>query len=103
MEVAPFESCIVCYRGDVMTGIAFRGEAEWVLAGLKVLGVPEEDVYPTLRVFLEEEGWTGAPDEVPSGQITVPVRVCADCAAKTPFSVGRLPNLPAIELQEGGE
>jgi len=41
------ETCIVCLRGTD-TGLAFEGEAEWLLAGLEQLGVPEDEAYATL-------------------------------------------------------
>ena len=36
------DSCVVCLQG-CDTGLAFRGEAEWVLAGLHVLGIPDDE------------------------------------------------------------
>jgi hypothetical protein len=83
--VAPYHSCIVCFKGDTTIGLAFRGEAEWILAGVQTIGIPEEQAYPTLRAGLEERGWTGAPGEVPGGEIVEGFRLCRECAASTPF------------------
>lgn len=72
-------SCVVCGQGTD-TVIAFHGEAEWHIAGLRVLGVPEgEDV-------LAYEAATGSePGTAPSGETTLQVRVCAACCARSPF------------------
>ena len=40
----PFQSCVVCFRGDTTTAMMFRGEAELVIAGFMRLGLPEEEV-----------------------------------------------------------
>ena len=82
--VAPFESCIVCFKGDVDTAVGFQGPAEWILAGLEALGVPKDQCYGTLRAFLEEDGWEGAPGEVPDGELLHYVRVCRECVKKCP-------------------
>ena len=93
-QVAPFQSCIACFRGDTTTGVALKGEAEFCIAGLIVLGVPEDQALGTFHVCMEAEGWTGQPDEVPGGEVTLPIRLCRECAAKTPFAVGQVPSLP---------
>jgi hypothetical protein len=70
-------SCVVCLQG-CDTALAFRGEAEWVLAGLRVLGLPDDEAAKTLTEV------TGcAPGMVPDGKITVPVRVCEACVQAT--------------------
>jgi hypothetical protein len=71
------DSCIVCLQG-CDTGLAFRGEAEWAVAGLRNLGV-EHDVSATII----EQMFGCEPGMVPNGIITVPVRVCESCVAKS--------------------
>ena len=34
-------SCVACLRGTD-TGLAFTGEAEWIIAGMMMLGIPED-------------------------------------------------------------
>lgn len=71
------DSCVVCLKGTD-TGLAFVGEAEWVLAGLRVLGVPDDQASETLGAV------TGCqPGMVPDGEITVQLRVCETCAKAT--------------------
>ena len=68
-------SCAVCRRGTD-TGLVFQGVAEWALAGLQVLGIPEDEA----AIMLEQA--TGCdPGKVPTGEVTLPVRVCRQCAA----------------------
>jgi hypothetical protein len=70
-------SCAVCMHGTD-TGLAFRGVAEWVIAGHVVLGIPQDQA--TLMV----QRATGAdPGMVPDGEITVVIRVCRDCAERS--------------------
>jgi hypothetical protein len=70
-------SCVVCLQG-CDTALAFRGEAEWIIAGLRVLGLPSGEAEQTLAHA------TGCdPDMVPNGELTVPVRVCESCVQAT--------------------
>ena len=69
------DSCVVCLQGTD-TGLAFVGEAEWVIAGLTVLGIPEDQ---GTTMISEVTGC--APGNVPLGEVTMHVRVCAKCAA----------------------
>jgi hypothetical protein len=103
-RLAPFDACIACYRGDTTTALAFRGEAEWILAGLHVLGLSEDEAYAALRRALEDEGWEGAPDEVPRGTLVKAFCVCKDCAKKAagwPVGVTSEGYLPVIEAPRG--
>lgn len=103
MKVAPHDACVPCYRGDTTTALVFRGEAEWAIAGLCVLGVPVEEASATVEVFAEQE--LGAPKgTVPAGTLDLGVRVCRDCARKAGFPVGKVGRggLPVIEHAEGG-
>lgn len=77
-------SCAVCLQG-CDTALAFRGEAEWALAGLRVLGVPGDEAEKILTLVTGCE-----PGMVPNGELTVPVRVCETCvqASGTGMHVG---------------
>lgn len=88
MDVAPFESCIVCFKGDTATAMAVEGEAEWILAALVALGIDEATAEAVFRGHLEREGWTGGPDEVPGGRVQLAFRLCSVCAEKVNFRVG---------------
>lgn len=71
------DSCVACLRGTD-TGLAFAGEAEWSLAGMRVLGIPDDIAH----VMLEQN--TGCePGKVPDGDITVALRVCKSCVEST--------------------
>ena len=73
-------SCAVCLR-RTDTALAFTGEAEWLVAGLRVLGVPDDQATRMVLKFFEEE--KGAdPGMVLGGEHTMAVRVCAECVAK---------------------
>jgi hypothetical protein len=77
-------ACVVCLQG-CDTALAFRGEAEWVIAGLRVLGLPGDEAEKTLTDITGCE-----PGMVPNGELTVPVRVCETCvqASGTGMRVG---------------
>ncbi len=77
------DTCIVCFT-PTDTGLGFRGEAEWCIAGIRVLGVPEDHAYPTFREGWIDSGHELGDGEVPDGVIDVPVRVCAGCVSKCP-------------------
>lgn len=78
-------SCAVCLSGtDTILG--FEGCAEWVIAGLGVLGVPIDEAPATLSAF------RGLPNgTVPDGVFTQMVQVCercvSDCSAPFPRPV----------------
>jgi hypothetical protein len=94
-------TCAVCLR-PTDTGLAFRGEAEWVIAGLMGLRVPQEQAEAMLS------GFTGCgPGMVPVGEVTVPVRVCRRCVESAAaewggrtLPVGVLPTVPVILPRE---
>lgn len=79
-------SCVVCLRGTD-TGLAFVGEAEWVIAGLTVLGIPQHQA----GAMVSEATGT-PPGKVPVGEVTMHLRVCRRCAAASGagFTVGLL-------------
>lgn len=91
------DSCVVCLQGTD-TGLAFTGEAEWVIAGLVVLGVPREQADAT--AFPDSD-----PGMVPDGTVTVGVRVCQSCvdASGTKMPVGLIvtgvPNIRPVEAR----
>ena len=87
------ESCVVCLRGTD-TALAFVGEAEWAVAGLQHLGVPDYQAGATVSY-----GLGCGPGEVPDGEVTVMFRVCRECADKAGFPVALVTaaaDIPAI-------
>lgn len=84
------DSCAVCLRGTD-TGLAFTGEAEWAIAGLYRLGIPQDQGAAMVEMFTGCE-----PGRVPSGEITVAVRVCRACASKANMPVGLIPEVPNL-------
>jgi hypothetical protein len=80
------DSCIVCLRGTD-TALAFKGDAEWIITGLIMLGVPEDEALATISYVY------GCPyGIVPDGTIRETFRVCGECVA------GAKPNFPAPVL-----
>jgi hypothetical protein len=80
-SVAPFHSCLACYRGDTTTGLILRGQAEWVIAFLHLnLGIPMRTAGGIVEQFAEDT--LGCPPgTVPDGiAYDMPIRVCEACA-----------------------
>ena len=71
---ARLDTCVLCSR-ETDTGLSFSGDVEWVIAGLIVLGVREEQA--TLMVSTATGTEAGM---LPDGEIILPVRVCRRCA-----------------------
>lgn len=89
-NVAPYQSCVKCYRGDVTTAVATQGEAEFHVAFLvKALAIPEDEAIGTINVFAEQELGCD-PGKVPGGTFTLIYRLCRDCAAKAKIKVGEI-------------
>lgn len=101
-KVAPYDSCIACYRGDVTTAVAFQGEAEFVVAGIRrATGIPLEQAEATFMAFAENELGCD-PGMVPTGRITQAVRLCVACAMKAGTEVGPVAgDVPCLRTEEG--
>ena len=99
-KVAPFESCVACFKGDVTTGLALRGEPEFAIAAIHVFaGIPIDQATATFLQYAESE--PGAePGEVPDQDVEIGIRLCRECAEKTGAKVGELPDLPGIEQRD---
>ncbi len=85
MQVAPYDACVRCMKGDVDTGLAARGEAEWIIAAaMHLVGDREEGTAMAIASFKER----GAPPgEVPSGTLTEAFRLCPECASELDVEV----------------
>ena len=68
-------SCVVCLQG-CDTGLAFKGEAEWAIAGMMKLNIPYDEATKMI-----EQVYGCEPGKVPNGIITVPLRLCESCVA----------------------
>ena len=81
------DTCVVCLRGTD-TGLAFYGIAEWALAGMQILGLPDWEAEGLLAEA------TGLPvGTVPAGEILIALRVCTACVTATApgLTVGLVP------------
>ena len=89
-RVVPSNPCIGCYRGDVNTGFAAEGEAEFIVVVLqKAAGIRPEQARATFNVYAEQElGCT--PGEVPKGRVSLAFRLCRDCAEQHGCHLGFL-------------
>jgi hypothetical protein len=106
--VAPFESCIACFRGDTPTFFWVDGDAEFhVAALLRLAGLPPDQAEVTILAYCERE--LGCePGLVPGGRFQF--RLCRECAKKTGARVfhyegpaptveahtNRLPGIPLV-------
>jgi len=80
--VAPSGSCVSCFQSGTSTVVVFRGEAEWIVGGLaNVAGLSTDRALRTFAVLAAEE-LDSPPGTVPSGPLTIPVRLCRGCAAR---------------------
>ena len=85
-------SCAVCLTGTD-TAVAFRGDAEWIIAGVHLLGISINEAALMLSLA------TGCdPGHAPPGELQYPVLVCRSCADASPgrFPVGPLDAIPVI-------
>ena len=71
-KIAPHDACVVCFKGDTTTALAFAAPLEVQTAGLRVLGIPDDQADAIIRMW-------GSDDE------PVIVTVCQQCAAESPF------------------
>lgn len=76
------EACIVCLNGTD-TGLAFTGEAEWVIAGLARLGVPVDQAS-----VIVSDATGDRPGIVPAASFTLAFQVCDNCAQRRGLKVG---------------
>jgi hypothetical protein len=89
-RVAPFDSCIGCYRSGVNTGFAAEGEADFIMVVLqKAAGIAPEEARTTFNAYAEQ-GLGCVPGEVPTGRVSLAFRLCRDCAEQHGCQVGFL-------------
>jgi hypothetical protein len=92
--VAPYNSCVACFKGDTTTTYGTRGEAEFHIAALHAMaGLPMEQANATFTVMAERELGCD-PGKVPGGTFDIFVRLCRDCARRTGVRVGKLDEVP---------
>ena len=92
-------ACAVCLK-PTDTGLVFDGEAEWTIAGLVNMGVPEDQAFDAAIL-----AWGTDPGMVPAGKIKTQVRVCAKDAVRAGCEVGLLvgDEVPPYQQREGLE
>ena len=99
-KLARHNSCVVCFAGDTLTGLLFRGEPEWAVAGFWRLGVPKREARQMILDIARDRYGCDA-GTVPTHEIDVGLRVCTRCAAKAGMKVGDVDQgLPVYERQE---
>ncbi len=86
-------SCVACLQGTD-TALAFRGEPEWLIAGLTRLGIPDDQA-----TVMVSQGLGSPAGQVPDvNTVELAFRVCQKCVDGSPFpAVGIPPNVPVIE------
>lgn len=89
-------SCVVCLS-PTDTGLVFEGVAEFTIAGLIKLGVPEDEAPATAW-----QVWGTDPGMVPSGRVLSEVRVCTKDANRAGCQVALLVGgkLPVYRSEE---
>lgn len=88
--VAPYQSCISCYRGDTLTAVILRGEAEFVIVGIaRLCGLPLEQAEWTFDL-IAREFYGCDPGKVPVGELMLPFRLCRECAERTGAKIAPL-------------
>jgi hypothetical protein len=101
-RVAPYQSCIACFRGDTRTGFAAAGEAEFIVVAIhKTAGIPIDQAEGTFKVVAEHEMGCD-PGMVPAGEVTALFRLCRDCADKTSTSVADLDDGSEVPCYRAG-
>jgi hypothetical protein len=89
-KAAPFEPCIGCFRGDTDTGLVLQGSAEFIIAGLSTTADMSVEEASATAELAFRENYTTDPGMVPGGELSIAVRLCRDCAAKTGAQVAPL-------------
>ena len=93
-RVAPYESCIACFKGDTTTALLSEGDAEWhIVTLMKGAGLTQAEAVATFRLYAEQDLGCD-PGMVPDGRFVFGHRLCRECARKTGAKV--------VELGESG-
>ena len=89
-KLAPYQSCVSCYKGDTTTVIAVKGTAEFHAAALVTLaGLPIQEAIGTVQAAALDLGHDIG------GRYKGGFRLCRDCATKTGAKVTDLSDLNA--------
>jgi hypothetical protein len=70
-------TCVVCIK-PTDTALAFKGDPEWAIAGLQMLGLTPDHAYRTLLVAWRERYGT-QDGQVPDHEVCEAIRVCRGC------------------------
>lgn len=85
--VAPFESCVACFKGDTRTSFVLEGSAEWCIVGLMKLASLDEQTARALVHDYAENVHGCDPGMLPVGRIEFEVRLCRECASRSGATV----------------
>jgi hypothetical protein len=104
-KVAPYNSCIACYRGDTTTMLGLKGEAEFMIATLMRAGVPQDEATQVIDGVAHDR-YGCDRGKVPTTDMELAVRLCVDCGAKVGLKLGTEDHLLVYEQPaslRGGE
>ncbi len=79
-------ACVSCLTGTD-TGLVADGSAEWILAVLQSVGVPDDEAIAVM-------GWS--QNVVPFGRLRRGIRVCQSCAGTLPVGCAAASSLPVV-------
>ena len=88
-SVAPFESCVACFKGDTTSAVFLEGEAEFAMAALERAGLSTELASATVLTMAEQDLGC-ASGMVPAGEHMWAVRLCSSCALRSGLEVAPL-------------
>ena len=77
-------TCVACFT-PTGHGIFLEGEGEFIIAALIKTGVPRDEAAEIVMDIAAEHPHHCDPGYLPVYDMLVPVRLCADCAAKGKF------------------
>ena len=87
-KVAPYQSCVKCFKGDTTTAVGLYGNAEFVVVFLTgALGLEREEAEGTM-LGMAEHLHGCALGKVPDGRQEWAMRLCLDCATAADVRVG---------------
>jgi hypothetical protein len=85
--VAPYQSCVSCFKGDVTTIFAVDGSAEWLIAALGRAAEIPQDQATQMVLDLAHDSYGSPEGSVPEARMQMFVTLCRDCARRTGTTV----------------
>jgi hypothetical protein len=82
-RIARHDSCVACFASSTTTAVSIAGEPDFIIATMSHLTGLSISASRATFDALAEQDHGREPGMVPPSVITVGVRLCSDCAAKT--------------------